>query len=416
MRLLIIEDDQSTSSLLAATLSAHHYVVDVIDDGAAGLELAIQWDYDLILLDILLPSLNGVEVCRQLRDRGCRTPILILTSQDSNQAVIAGLDAGADDYVGKSCEHSQLLARVRALLRRSSPSSTPVLTWGALCLDPALAQVTYSGRPVALRPKEYNLLELFLRCPQRIHSRSSIIDHLWAMDEPPVEGSVTNLIKDLRQRLKAAGMETNLIETVYGLGYRLKSAPPTRILPPQRPSQASVPNSTPLPSGLLQQPANLATTNLASTNLATIDLASTNLATTDLIATDLIATDLTTNNLATADLAVTNLASTNLATADLAAIQQIGQRFRKSLNQRITTLETAVQTLQSDSSQQREAIREAHKLAGGLGTFGYGRAARTAQRIEHLLETGPVPASQLSPLLQQLRRQLGLADRVGVGG
>jgi DNA-binding response OmpR family regulator len=224
MKILTIEDDQYISNFLSATLSAHRYAVDAIEDGAAGLEMATQWSYDLILLDVLLPKLSGIEVCRRLRDQGCQTPILMLTVKDSNEDVVAGLDAGADDYVAKSCNSSQLLARVRALLRRGGNALSPsVLTWGPLCLDPALVQVTYNQKVIHLRAKEYSLLELFLRHPRHILSRSAIIDHLWSIEGSPVEGSVTTLIKDLRQRLKSTCQITNLIETVYGLGYRLKA-------------------------------------------------------------------------------------------------------------------------------------------------------------------------------------------------
>jgi DNA-binding response OmpR family regulator len=226
MKILLIENDQPTSELLAATLSAHRYAVDTIDNGLAGLEMAIRWNYDLILLDVLLPLLDGIDVCRRLRAQGCQIPILMLAMEASNEDVIIGLDAGADDYFIKTCPISQLLARVRALLRRrNAPVSTPLLTWELLCFDPALARVTYDQKIVALRPKEYSLLELFLRHPQCILSRSAIIDHLWSMEETPVEGVVTNLVKDLRQRLRSAGMITDLIETVYGLGYRLKPPP-----------------------------------------------------------------------------------------------------------------------------------------------------------------------------------------------
>ncbi|MGB5971841.1 MAG: response regulator transcription factor, partial [Nodosilinea sp.] len=114
---------------------------------------------------------------------------------------------------------------MRALLRRNSSVATPLLEWGELCLDPALTQVTYQRHAVACRPKEYELLELFLRYPQRLLTRSAIIDHLWPVDDTPVEGSVTNLIKDLRQRLKQAGLTASLIETVHGLGYRLRPVP-----------------------------------------------------------------------------------------------------------------------------------------------------------------------------------------------
>ncbi|MBW4468092.1 MAG: response regulator [Pegethrix bostrychoides GSE-TBD4-15B] len=224
MKILLIEDDLPTRELLSTMLSQHRYAVDPVEDGAVGLELATRWPYDLIMLDLLLPTLSGLQLCRQLRVTGCQTPILMLTTQDANQDVIAGLDAGADDYLVKSCASDQLLARVRALLRRGLASSSPLLCWGLLCLDPAQVRVTYDQREIVLRPKEYSLLELFLRHPQRLLNRSAIIDHLWSMEEPPVEASVTNLVKDLRQRLKAAGV-SDLIETVYGLGYRLKAVP-----------------------------------------------------------------------------------------------------------------------------------------------------------------------------------------------
>jgi DNA-binding response OmpR family regulator/HPt (histidine-containing phosphotransfer) domain-containing protein len=225
MKILLLEDDQSTSQFLADTLSSHHYAVDAIADGAAGLDMASRWHYDLLILDWVLPTLDGLEVCRRLRSQGNRTPILMLTVKDASDDIVAGLDAGADDYLPKSRDASQLLARVRALLRRSTSTSLPVLQWGELRLDPALAQVTYQQKIINCRPKEYELLELFLRNPQRLLTRSVIIDCLWPMDDTPVEGSVTNLIKDLRQRLKIAGLPASPIETVYGLGYRLKILP-----------------------------------------------------------------------------------------------------------------------------------------------------------------------------------------------
>ncbi|MGV0029199.1 response regulator [Phormidesmis priestleyi] len=332
MKILLIEDDEHTSQLLSATLSAHRYAVDAIADGAAGLELAAHWSYDLILLDVLLPKLNGIEVCRHLRAQNCQTPILMLTVKDSDEDVIAGLDAGADDYVAKSCAPAQLRARVRALLRRGeNAASSPVLTWGLLCLDPALVQVAYDQKTIALRSKEYSLLELFLRHPQHILSRSAIIDHLWSIDETPVEGSVTNLIKDLRQRLKSAGMDADLIETVYGLGYRLKTAPaePEQTLTREDDKRA----------------------DHASKSALTVDW---------------------------------EVHEQRGRTA----IQQITERFRVSLEQRIAVLEAAERSLEAGnfSLAQHAATRtEAHKLAGGLGTFGCVEASETAQAIEHLL-------------------------------
>lgn len=371
MRVLVIEDDLCTSKLLSATLSAHRYAVDAVTDGSAGLELATQWSYDLILLDVLLPTLDGIEVCRRLRTQGCRTPILMLTTQNSNEAVIAGLDAGADDYVAKSCESSQLLARVRALLRRSGgPSSSPLLNWGRLCLDPALAQVTYEHVEIILRPKEYNLLELFLRHPQRILSRSAIIDHLWSIEETPVEGSVTNLIKDLRQRLKIAGVDTDLIETVYGLGYRLRALPVESQKELERQDNQTIRAEERIASG-----------SLLERNWD--------------------------NDWKTRE------------QRGIAAIQQITDRFRGSLAERIGLLEAIGRSLQAGnfSLQQRQAARaEAHKLAGGLGTFGYSRASEVVKIIEHLLadklEEGPKDGPEDGPEDESKVESLGGKNRI----
>ncbi|MFB2771522.1 response regulator [Pelatocladus sp. BLCC-F211] len=226
MKILLVEDDLSICEFLCATLTAYRYTVDIATDGKLGLELALQGEYSVILLDVMLPRLDGLSICRQLRDRRCQTPILMLTAKDADEDVVMGLDVGADDYVTKPCEASQLIARIRALSRRQvNAMSYSVLMWGNLCLNPNLIQVTYKQQLIALSPKEYSLLELFLRHPQRIFSRSNIIDHLWSIDESPTDAAVTNLIKDLRRKLKSAGMVEELIETVYRLGYRLKVAP-----------------------------------------------------------------------------------------------------------------------------------------------------------------------------------------------
>jgi diguanylate cyclase (GGDEF)-like protein len=225
MKILLVEDDQTTGEFLTSVLTAHRYTVDLASDGQTGLELATLWKYDLILLDVELPRLDGISVCRELRSQEHTTPILMLTAKNLNHDVVTGLDAGADDYLIKPCDSSQLLARIRALLRRSGGVTAPLLTWGELCLDPAAAQVTFREQTVLLGPKEYNLLELFLRNPQRIFNRSAVLDNLWTADDFPTENAVTNLIKDLRRKLKAAGMTEDLIETIYGLGYRLKVEP-----------------------------------------------------------------------------------------------------------------------------------------------------------------------------------------------
>ena len=149
-------------------------------------------------------------------------PVLMLTARDTSTDKVLGLDAGADDYVVKPFDLKELLARIRALLRRGSSTLPPLLTWESLRLDPATCEVTYGDRLLALTPKEYSLLEFFLRSSGRVLSRSVILDHLWSSGDPPGEETVKVHLRSLRQKLKAAGAADDFIETVYGLGYRLK--------------------------------------------------------------------------------------------------------------------------------------------------------------------------------------------------
>jgi DNA-binding response OmpR family regulator len=230
VKILLVEDDELIGSMLFEALVAHRYTVDVAADGQAGLELATNFDYDLILLDWLIPKLDGISLCRQLRSNGYQKPILLLTAKDSNSDIVQGLDAGADDYIVKPYDLSALMARIRALLRRGNSPVTSVLNWGNLCLNPVSGEVTCGEQLLSLTPKEYSLLELFLRNPQRVFSRSAIIDRLWSLDGSPAESAVTVHIKELRQKLKTGGMTEEIIETVYGLGYRLKSPPEEKVL------------------------------------------------------------------------------------------------------------------------------------------------------------------------------------------
>jgi len=223
MRILLVEDDESLAELLRKALTSQHYLVDLAIDGQVGWELTEAFEYDLILLDLLLPKLDGISFCRQRRDQGDRTPILLLTAQEDSTNKVTGLDAGADDYVVKPFDLHELLARIRALLRRGISTLSPVLEWRNLRLDPSNCEVTYEGRVLHLTSKEYALLELFLRNTHRIFSQSALLDHLWSFEEPPSENAVRAQIKSLRQKLKKAGAAADLIETVYGLGYRLKS-------------------------------------------------------------------------------------------------------------------------------------------------------------------------------------------------
>lgn len=221
MRLLLVEDDEPLAQTIGAALTAQNYVVDTATDGEEGWDYAQAFTYDLILLDVGLPKLDGITLCQQLRQEGYSGPILLLTAKSSSIDKVTGLDAGADDYVVKPCTVQELFARIRALLRRQSVSGAPILEWGGLRLDPSSCECTYRGQLLNPSPKEYSLLELFLRYPRRVLSRSTILEHLWSFEDPPREDTVRAHIKGLRRKLKAVGAE-DLIETVYGLGYHLK--------------------------------------------------------------------------------------------------------------------------------------------------------------------------------------------------
>lgn len=230
MKILIVEDNKTTIIPLIEELKAYHYIVDIAVDGLTGLELALGWNYDLVVLDWMLPKMDGLEICRQLRAKGFQKPILLLTVRNLNEDIITGLDAGADDFVCKPYSPSQILARIRALLRRGKlPQKLNKLIWENLKVDEISAQVYYNNNQIDIKPKAYNLLLLFLNNPQRIFSRQAIIDKLWSFDNEPSENAVTNLIKDLRRTLKEAGMRIDFIETVYGLGYRLNPPPKTEL-------------------------------------------------------------------------------------------------------------------------------------------------------------------------------------------
>ncbi len=225
MKILLVEDDERIAEALAEDLTEQHYLVDVASDGQAGWDLVEAFAYDLLLLDVMLPKLSGIRLCQQLRNCGYSMPILLLTARDTSEDKVIGLDAGADDYVVKPFNLQELAARIRALLRRGSSTSPPVLEWGGLSLDPCTCEVTYAGQPLHPTPKEYCLLELFLRHGRRVFSRSAILEQLWSFESPPEEETVKAHIKGLRQKLKLVGAPVDFIETVYGLGYRLKPNP-----------------------------------------------------------------------------------------------------------------------------------------------------------------------------------------------
>jgi DNA-binding response OmpR family regulator len=221
MRILLVEDDISLAETLAEALTDQRYVVDIATDGETGWHQVKTLDYDLMVLDVMLPELDGISLCRQLRSHGHNLPILMLTACDTLNDEVTGLDVGADDYVVKPVDLQKLFARIRALLRRGSSTASPVLEWGNLHLNPSTYEVGYGGIPIHLTPKEYALLELLLRNGRRVLSRSAMIEHVWSLESPPEEHTVKVHIRGLRQKLKAVGASEELIETVHGMGYRL---------------------------------------------------------------------------------------------------------------------------------------------------------------------------------------------------
>ncbi|PMB03800.1 hypothetical protein CEN49_22265 [Fischerella thermalis CCMEE 5273] len=226
MKLLIIDDDRETTSALRAVLTTQQLTLDIAPDAQTALALLQTVPYDLIVLDVMLPDADGISLCRRIRQQQQTIPILLLTAKDAVGDRVAGLEAGADDYLTKPYDSAELLARIRALLRRGQTPITETLTWGALQVDPQGCKVTYQGNPIKLTPKEYRLLELFLRYPHRIFDRKALLDHAWSTDECPGEEAVTTQIRGLRRKLEAAGLPNDPIETLYGLGYRLRAWQP----------------------------------------------------------------------------------------------------------------------------------------------------------------------------------------------
>lgn len=222
-RILIIEDDPAILKLLQRGLAYEGYTVDVATDGRGGLNLARDHAPDLVVLDWMLPGMDGLEVCHRLRTGGS-IPILMLTAKDTVQDRIQGLDAGADDYMIKPFNLDELLARVRALLRRTQPERIPVLKFADLSLDTGSRQATRGERTISLTAKEYELLELFLRHPKQVLTREVIFDRVWGYDFGGESNVLEVYIRYLRQKLEGEG-EARLIHTVRGVGYVMRENP-----------------------------------------------------------------------------------------------------------------------------------------------------------------------------------------------
>jgi len=229
MRILLVEDELHTQNLLKTSLIGENFLVDEAADGETAWELLQQFPYDLVLLDVMLPRLNGISLCQRLRQAENPIPVLLLTTRCSVLDKLSGLESGADDYVTKPFHMQELIARIRTVARRNPTTINSVLTCERLHLDPVSREVTYDGQPLKIGRKEYLILELLLRHPNQVFSRYDIIDRLWSLDEEvPTEATVKSHVRSIRRKLEQVNA-SELIETLYGQGYRLN---PTFLAPP----------------------------------------------------------------------------------------------------------------------------------------------------------------------------------------
>lgn len=360
MKILLVEDDQGSAEVLKNTLTAQHYLVDLAMDGEAGLSFVEAFAYDIVLLDVMLPKLDGINFCRQLRQTRNDTPVLLLTALDSSTSKVMGLDAGADDYLIKPFDTNELLARMRALLRRKSPALSSVIEAGNIRLDSSSCRVTCSGQLLHLTAKEYALMELMMRNSHRIFSQKLLLEHLWLSDqELPLENTVRAHIKGLRQKLKQAGAD-GLIETVYGLGYRLKLG------------EDEVKNQA--AAKVDSQPASIDSVSVADQPKPQIS----------------------------------------------SALTAIWERFKPKYSAHVTVLEQAIKTLVAGTltaELEQQALREAHLLIGSLASFGFAEASRLSREIEQIFRAGvkqsQAQVERLEQLVVALRQELERCSATG---
>jgi DNA-binding response OmpR family regulator len=245
MRILVVEEDEILRTLLTQRLNAECYAIDVAKDGLEGWDYASTYEYDLLILDLVLPKLNGIALCQKLRHAGYTAPILMLSSQDTSSAKIMGLNAGADDYMVKPFDEPELIGRIRALLRRGTSNPLPIAICGPLSLNSSTYEVFYGEMPLTLTAKEYALLEMMMRDGQHVFSSDEILESLWSSEEFPVDATVRSHMRRLRKKLTAVGAPPDLIATSHGRGYYLKilDLSTATITPAREIPNVAIPNS-----------------------------------------------------------------------------------------------------------------------------------------------------------------------------
>jgi two-component system OmpR family response regulator len=221
VRVLVVEDEAKMAALVRKALELEGYSVDVAMTGTDAVWMGTENDYDAIVLDVMIPEPDGFEVCRRLRAEGRWAPILLLTARDSVDDRVVGLDAGADDYIPKPFSFAELYARLRALTRRGAPERPRILEVGDLALDPARHRVMRDGKEIDLSPKEFALLELFMRHADEVLSRTTILEHVWDFAYDGTSNVVDVYVRYLREKIDRP-FDRNTLETVRGVGYRLR--------------------------------------------------------------------------------------------------------------------------------------------------------------------------------------------------
>lgn len=355
MKILLVEDDEFNALLLEKALKAYNYQIETAKDGQTGLELAKMFEYDLLLLDVMLPKMDGISLCRQLRLEGYHMPILMLTANNTTSLRVTGMEAGADDYITKPIDLSELVARMKALLRRAKVILPTILSWENLSVDINTRVVTYNGETLHLTPKEYSLLELFLRNPGRIFTRSALLDSIWLSSESSGEEAVTTQIKGLRQKLKAVGMTEDLIETLYGLGYRLrKHEKDTSTQDSKKHNRRS----------------SLSSSELSQKRGSAAEVS-------DLEGSGVVSRMSDCRRKAEAEVVV--------------LVKKMWEEFKGSrLQEQLQLFEQVLAQLSSgnpDSYLLKQAQTEAHRLAGTLGCYGFHEGSKLARQIEVVLQS-----------------------------